>query len=567
MNVKKCSTLFSHLLREKGQMPVCAFHPLSNNLQRIYKVRCRRFHSSCELGTSEQNRRGEGQICQVDKKIQLTGVKLADTLHDYISSDDSDGEELSQQKVEVCRSTHTYDGGELQNGMEKAECHKDYEDNCAESNSSLNSGGTKWGYPGAGENHLDNLDEAAKKRVKTLSDANSSCTIVQGGLSNELGATMGKEKPSGDMQHAEMKSYLNRYIRREREVECGARSHPPGDHPPSALDAELSKLEVVLRPSQNDVNSIKTFLAFLQREINKHYKNCHVTPFGSIINGFWTRNSDIDICIQIPILLSRKDQITFLKKICLILNNFNDGIIEQRFSAKVPIIHFYCKNLRHSFELSCDISVNNILAVVNSKLIQKYVSIDKRLQLMGIALKHWSKNRNINDRSKGFLSSFSLILMIIHFLQYVTEPKILTSLQDISVKRNEKPFYVMGVDCKFCQDENVIREELRRINNYNDVYVDTSTLLIEFFKFFGYKYKSGIIAIRDINDYYKNFQAVRSYESYFLFVDNPFEVGKNVANVMPQNYKTIVNEMKRAYKILKNNGSWRDVCAADHVFV
>ncbi|GAB66092.1 hypothetical protein PCYB_082530 [Plasmodium cynomolgi strain B] len=445
--------------------------------------------------------------------------------------------------------------------MEKGDGHKDYPDNCAEPNSSLNSGGTKWGYPGAGKNHIDNVDEEEKKRVKTMSNATSSCTVMQGGLSDEFGFTTGKGKPSGDMQHAEMKSYLNWYIRREREAECGARSHPPGDYPPrdtppSALDAELSKLEVALRPSQNDVNSIKTFLAFLQKEINKHYKNCHVTPFGSIINGFWTRNSDIDICIQIPILLSRKDQITFLKKICLILNNFNDGIIEQRFSAKVPIIHFYCKSLRHSFELSCDISVNNILAVVNSKLIQKYVSIDKRLQLMGIALKYWSKKKNINDKIER--------IFIVIFFNF-NDNSLFTIY--ISFKRNEKPFYVMGVDCKFCQDENVIREELRRINNYNDVYVDTSTLLIEFFKFFGHKYKSGIIAIRDINDYYQNFQAVKSYESYFLFVDNPFEVGKNVANVLPQNYKTIVNEMKRAYKILKNNGSWRDVCRADHVLV
>ncbi|EUD67410.1 hypothetical protein C922_02116 [Plasmodium inui San Antonio 1] len=558
-------------------MPIYAFHPVSNNLQRIYKVRCRRLHSFCELGTSEQNRRGEGEICQVDKKIQLTNVKLSDALNDYISSDDSDGEESPEGKAEVCHSAERYDVGELHIRMEKGDGHKDYPDNCTEPNSSLHNGGTKWAYPDAGDNHFDNLDEAEKKPVKTLSDATSSCAVMRGGIPHQFGATPWKGNPSGDMQHAEMKSYLNWYIQRERESECGATNHSPKDYPPSntpqsdtptnALDAELRKLEVALRPSQNDVNNIKTFLSFLQKEINKHYRNCHVTPFGSIINGFWTRNSDIDICIQIPILLNRKDQITFLKKICLILNNFNDGIIEQRFSAKVPIIHFYCKSLRHSFELSCDISVNNILAVVNSKLIQKYVSIDKRLQLMGIALKYWSKNRNINDRSKGFLSSFSLILMIIHFLQYVTEPKILTSLQDISFKRNEKPFYVMGLDCKFCQDENVIREELRRINNYNDVQVDTSTLLIEFFKFFGYKYKSGIIAIRDINDYYQNFQAVRSYESYFLFVDNPFEVGKNVANVLPQNHKTIVNEMKRAYKILKNNGSWRDVCGADHVLV
>ncbi|SCN61940.1 conserved Plasmodium protein, unknown function [Plasmodium chabaudi chabaudi] len=371
---------------------------------------------------------------------------------------------------------------------------------------------------------------------------------------------------TSNSEYSEIKHVLNQCITQHEQLHYSREYNKANN-----LNEELSKLEVALRPSQNDINNIKMFLKFLQNEIDKQYKNCHVTPFGSVINGFWMKNSDIDICIQIPILLNRKDQINFLKKICLILNNYHNGIIEQRFSAKVPIIHFYCDDRKNSFQLSCDISVNNILAVINSKLIQKYVSIDKRLQLMGIALKYWSKNRNINDRSKGFLSSFSLILMIIHFLQYVMEPKILISLQDISIRRNEKSFYVMGVDCKYCQDDAIIREELKKMNIQNGVnsdnknydhasHIDISTLMLEFFKFYGYKYKSGIIAIRDINNYYDNFTSLKSYESYYLFVDNPFEIGKNVANILPQNYKTIIYEMKRAYKILKNNGTWEDVC-------
>uniref|UniRef100_A0A8C9H595 polynucleotide adenylyltransferase n=1 Tax=Piliocolobus tephrosceles TaxID=591936 RepID=A0A8C9H595_9PRIM len=374
-------------------------------------------------------------------------------------------------------------------------------------------------------------------------------------------------------ENTKIRTYLNSYLNNNNNNysrKYNNRNEPNKRHD---LNDELEELEISLRPSPTDITNIKKFLTFLQNEINKYYKNCYVTPFGSIINGFWMKCSDIDICIQIPLLLNRKDQITFLKKICYILNYYNGGIIEQRFSAKIPIVHFACNDLQSHFKLSCDISINNILAVVNSKLIQKYVSIDRRLQILGIAIKYWAKCRNINDRSKGFLSSFSLILMIIHFLQSVIEPKILPSLQDISVKRNDQSVYIMGIDCKYCQDMNIIKEELVKLNsncaypksgNTNDSnsikYVDTPSLLIDFFKFYGYKYKSGIIAIRDINAYYDNFQVAKNYDSYFFFVDNPFEVGKNVANILPQNYKIIINEMKRAYKILKNNGTWKDVC-------
>lgn len=368
-----------------------------------------------------------------------------------------------------------------------------------------------------------------------------------------------EENTEDVLEKGEVKKYLSTWIQlkgKERNVRLSSSNN-------TSLNQELMDLEVSLRPSVSDVNNTKQFLYFLQNEINKQYANCHVTPFGSVINGFWTKNSDVDICIQVPVLLNRKDQIKFLKKICIILNAYKGGIIEQRFSAKVPIIHFSFTNAKNSFELSCDISINNILAIVNSKLIQQYVHVDKRLQLMGIALKYWSKKRNINDRSKGFLSSFSLILMIIHFLQNVADPKILPSLQDISFERNEKPYYVLGVDCKYCKDAKIIKEKLYQVNNCRNADTDIGTLVIQFFKFYGYQYKSGVIAIRDITNYYQNFQALKDFESYFLFVDNPFEVGKNVANIIPQNYKTIINEMKRAYRILKANGTWKDVCQSN----
>lgn len=400
-------------------------------------------------------------------------------------------------------------------------------------------------------------DEFSYKEFQKTEGNVSTNTIRRdelGSLSEQKDCTKNKN-PIDEVNNGEdIRAYLNTWIYKKSKERI---SHYPSN---DTLNEELTKLEVSLRPSANDVKQTKHFLYFLQNEINKQYTNCHVTPFGSVINGFWIKNSDIDICIQVPVLLNRKDQIKFLKKICIILNTYKGGIIEQRFSAKVPIIHFSCTNEKNCFELSCDISINNILAIVNSKLIQQYVGVDKRLQVMGIALKYWSKNRNINDRSKGFLSSFSLILMIIHFLQNVADPKILPSLQDIAFERNEKPYYVFGVDCKYCTDEKIIKEKLYKLNNCKDADTDVATLIIQFFKFYGYQYKSGVIAIRDIANYYQNFQVLKDFESYFLFVDNPFEVGKNVANILPQNYKTIINEMKRAYKILKANGTWKEVC-------
>merc|ERR1719384_1951547 len=99
--------------------------------------------------------------------------------------------------------------------------------------------------------------------------------------------------------------------------------------------------------------------------------------------------------------------------------------------------------------IACDISVNNVLAVVNSRLVGQYVRTDERLRTLGVGLKAWAQARGINDRSRGTVSSFSLVLMLIHFLQR-RDPPVLPSLQDIAFSRSLPPEFVNGVDCRYC---------------------------------------------------------------------------------------------------------------------
>jgi hypothetical protein len=42
-----------------------------------------------------------------------------------------------------------------------------------------------------------------------------------------------------------------------------------------------------------------------------------------------------------------------------------------------------------------DITVNNILAIVNTKLLADYVSIDERLLQLCYVIKHWAKRRQV----------------------------------------------------------------------------------------------------------------------------------------------------------------------------
>jgi len=138
--------------------------------------------------------------------------------------------------------------------------------------------------------------------------------------------------------------------------------------------------------------------------------------------------------------------------------------------------------------LACDISVNNTLAIVNSRLIGHYTLIDPRLRVVGVAIKHWASQRGINDRSVGTLSSFSLVIMLIHLMQRRRVP-ILPSLQDIAIQRNHAPLFVNGVDCRFGTEKAEIDEELdylRKGRPPNDE--NAGFLLHEFFRYYGFEY-------------------------------------------------------------------------------
>ena len=75
-------------------------------------------------------------------------------------------------------------------------------------------------------------------------------------------------------------------------------------------------------------------------------------------------------------------------------------------NAKVPIVKMWDPELR----LACDMNVNNTLALENTRLIKTYVEIDPRVRPLAMVVKHWTKQRLLNDAGEFAASSFSSVL-------------------------------------------------------------------------------------------------------------------------------------------------------------
>lgn len=337
-----------------------------------------------------------------------------------------------------------------------------------------------------------------------------------------------------------------------RRQERGAGASRPDSELSSRLSTELEAHAFDLMPREQHVKQKDEFLSRLQHTLSELVEGAEVAPFGSVVNGFWTPHSDVDISVRVPGASTRDSQIKTLRKIASELSKVETHNLEPRFGAHVPILHWAP---RRPGMVSCDISVNNLLAVVNSRLVGHYVRLDERLRTLGLCLKAWAQARDINDRSRGTASSFSLVLMLIHFMQRRSPPA-LPSLQDIAFSRSMPQKFVNGVDCRYCADADEVKKEMEYLQGMKGPNKESvGTLMLDFFRHFGYEYRCGVIRIRDT----RSVLPPKDESGDYLVVDNPFEVGKDVANIDSSQHEHMRKEFRRAWSLLSQGRSFQEL--------
>ncbi|KAI2664405.1 Poly(A) RNA polymerase GLD2 [Labeo rohita] len=92
----------------------------------------------------------------------------------------------------------------------------------------------------------------------------------------------------------------------------------------------------------------------------------------------------------------------------------------QLIRAKVPILKFRDRVSGVEF----DLNFNNTVGIRNTFLLRTYAYVEKRVRPIILVIKKWASHHRINDASRGTLSSYTLVLMVLHYLQTLPEPVI-----------------------------------------------------------------------------------------------------------------------------------------------
>ncbi|CAJ0927596.1 unnamed protein product, partial [Mesorhabditis belari] len=162
---------------------------------------------------------------------------------------------------------------------------------------------------------------------------------------------------------------------------------------------------------------------------------CGLYVVGSSLNGFGNNTSDMDVCLMITNhdLDQKKDAIVVLNLVFTSLNKVEWIAEQQLIFAKVPILRI--KFQAPYSDIIVDLNVNNSVAIRNTHLLSYYSNFDWRIRPLVTIVKEWAKRKGINDANQSSFTSYSLVLMVIHYLQCGVEPRLLPSLQRAFPKR------------------------------------------------------------------------------------------------------------------------------------
>ncbi|KAA8515962.1 hypothetical protein F0562_019141 [Nyssa sinensis] len=307
------------------------------------------------------------------------------------------------------------------------------------------------------------------------------------------------------------------------------------------LNASFLAIYESLIPAEEEKAKQKQLLTLLEKLVGKEWPEARLYLYGSCANSFGVLKSDIDVCLAIEVADNKKSEV--LLKLADILQSDNLQNVQALTRARVPIV----KLMDPVTGISCDICINNLLAVVNTKLLRDYAQIDVRLRQLAFIVKHWAKSRGVNETYQGTLSSYAYVLMCIHFLQQ-RRPAILPCLQGM------ERTYAVTVDNVECAYFDRV-EKLGDFGCHNRESI--AQLVWAFFNYWAYchDYANDVISVRTgsiISKRSKDWTRRIGNDRHLICIEDPFEIRHDLGRVVDKySIKVLREEFERAAEIMQ----------------
>ncbi|KAF8477126.1 hypothetical protein BDZ91DRAFT_647624 [Kalaharituber pfeilii] len=358
----------------------------------------------------------------------------------------------------------------------------------------------------------------------------------------------------------------------------GAQQQPyqPSEKELSIISEVIAEQVAIATPPDDELLYKKKLHERLQRLCKNVSPTAELKAFGSLVSGFATVGSDLDLVLVDSI--SPTSQPYFEVPLLLEQELKDNGLVAQLLAkTRVPILKIVQPPAdEFPYEVAADIGFANPLAIHNTDMLYTYSKCDPRVVDMVRFVKRWAKQRKINNPYLGTLSSYGYVLMILHYLINVVQPPVLPNLQLYPIPPGTPQSEIIteeGHNIWYYKDRETLEKQAAEGSLTSNT-MDLTTLLLGFFEFYAYKFGwvRDIISIRTegglITKMDKGWvtaavrigkmeteviiQDMLTEARYLFAIEDPFETNHNVSRTCNfYGVRKIREEFKRANRILR----------------
>ncbi|XP_034281219.2 speckle targeted PIP5K1A-regulated poly(A) polymerase [Pantherophis guttatus] len=328
------------------------------------------------------------------------------------------------------------------------------------------------------------------------------------------------------------------------------------------VDAQMSLMVQLFEFSESEQRLRDLLVKLFQEVFSEFFPESVILPFGSSVNGFSVSGCDLDLFLDLektknfqasakttdkPLaeeeatemesrsedsILSDIDLVTatvpeILDLVATVLQKCVPGVhhVQVVSTARRPVVKFCHKESG----LRGDISINNKLALCNTRFLQFCTEADERVRPLVYAVRYWAKQQGLAGNLFGggpLLNNYALTLLVFFFLQTRSPPVLPTVAQLKDLSDDGELTVVDGWDCTFPKDP----ASLQPSGNTESC----CSLLAEFFRVFeSYNFASGVISLREsrslpLSDFLLS-DAGQKFKMGPVNLQDPFELSHNVA--------------------------------------
>jgi len=300
-------------------------------------------------------------------------------------------------------------------------------------------------------------------------------------------------------------------------------------------------------PSEECKARLQRCLTALQDVVKHLGPSWRISPFGSAANGFATKDSDLDAtCHEVDQDQEEEDKDSQSKQPAagilgeklgpLLREHPSFTMAEEVLNARVPI-------LKLCFEgtLEVDLSCHNTFPLHNTKLLKAYSSLDDRVRDLGLAVKLWAKAHRVCGAADSHLSSYSIMLMVIYFMQ--VHPKVRLPMLPAQA---------------FKEANEDAEQRLEAARSSWNCSLTLGQLLLRFFQFYSQEFYWGteVVSVRlasrlDANQPF--FSRLRAKQYSRLHVEDPVDTTRNLNCVLGEMQEhQLRNALEASFRRLQN---------------